>query len=130
MPTEMWHELSANSGWHSRCVLRCGRQLPESACLRSTVGLVEVNDRCAGPATVDGRRPPCEANMPFTMLPCCRCLRDVQGVPKVIGIKSFFERLYLCNSVNVAMLFCLNVSVANGLSKTGLNVKIGQVVPK
>ena len=28
------------------------------------------------------------------------------------------------------MMLCLNESVANGLSKTGLSVKIGQVLPK
>ena len=34
------------------------------------------------------------------------------------------------NTLNLIMLSVLYESVANGLSKTGLNLKIGQIVPK
>ena len=36
------------------------------------------------PAIAAGQRSSCDATLPFTMLPCCSCLRDVQGAPKVI----------------------------------------------
>ena len=94
------HDLSANSGLvqgrsSSRCVQRA---------LRATTA-----------------RPPSSA----LLLATVGKGKNVQYrvYQKSLESNHFLNGCISANPVNIAMLFCFNESVANGLSKTGLNVK-------